>query len=274
MRLTCFSLMAASVCIGLMVAGCEWFGNSEYPQEDNTSTWVTIESGAYYMGDEHVVDAAPVHLVTIPSFSILRTEVTVAQYAQCVSAGSCTAPSTEVEGCNWNQPGYEQHPVNCVTWAQAVTYCTWVGGRLPSESEWEYVARSEGDDRAFPWGMDAPSCDFAIMANESGIAGCGNGRTWPVCSKPNGKTDQGLCDMSGNVFEWIQDTFHTDYIGNDMPVDGSPWESVSEASGVFRVVRGASYDAQDSSVLKTASRANSTESYVSSKFGIRCAGSF
>jgi formylglycine-generating enzyme required for sulfatase activity len=257
--------------MGFMVAGCELFNSGEKDQEDVTSTWVAIERGAFNMGDAHVVAAAPVHLVTVPEFAMLRTEVTVSQYSQCVTAGFCTPPNTSREGCNWNQMGFEEHPINCVTWPQAVQFCAWVGGRLPSEAEWEYAARSEGDNRPFPWGTDSPSCTLAIM-NESGIAGCGNGGTWPVCSKPSGKTDQGLCDMSGNVYEWVQDIFHTDYIGN-VPTNGSAWEEVSESTTIYRVIRGASYNAQDSDSLKAASRADATESDFSSQFGIRCAKS-
>jgi formylglycine-generating enzyme required for sulfatase activity len=177
-------------------------------------------------------DELPVHAVTVPTFEMLRTEITVSQYGECVTAGSCTEPGTGTNA-NWNDPGYEDHPVNYIDWQQAVDFCTWAGGRLPSEAEWEYAARSGGQDITYPWGNDAATCAYAVM-NEGGW-GCGMDRTWTVCSKPAGNTTQGLCDMAGNVWEWVQDWYHSDYTG--APIDGSAWED----SGSIRVIRGGSF---------------------------------
>ena len=175
----------------------------------------------------------PAHAVTVPTFAMSRTEITVRQYGECVTAGACAEPGTGTSA-NWNDPGYEDHPVNYIDWQQAVDFCTWAGGRLPSEAEWEYAARSGGQDITYPWGNDLPTCTYAVM-NEGGL-GCGTGRTWPVCSKPAGNTTQGLCDMAGNLWELVQDWYHLDYRG--APTDGTAWED----NGVLgRVARGGGY---------------------------------
>jgi iron(II)-dependent oxidoreductase len=181
-------------------------------------------------------DEKPEHLVTVPTFEMTRTEITVRQYGECVTAGSCTEPGTGTLA-NWNDPGYEDHPVNYVDWQQAVAFCTWAGGRLPSEAEWEYAARSGGQNITYPWGNDAPTCTYAVMYNRfpMGDLGCNTGRTWAVCSKEAGNTEQGLCDMAGNLYEWVQDWHHEDYSG--APIDGSAWEV---PSGSDRVTRGGS----------------------------------
>jgi formylglycine-generating enzyme required for sulfatase activity len=203
------------------------------------TTWVTICGGSFQMGSTYWPDCQPVHLVTVPTFEMLQTEVTVAQYQECVTDESCTVPYAE-GGCaptdkgNWGAAGREDHPVNCVNWQQAVDFCTWVGGRLPSEAEWEYAARSGGQDIIYPWGNETATCAYAVMA-EYGY-GCGTGNTMAVCSKANGNSDQGLCDLAGNVDDWLQDWYHNDY--SDAPTDGSAWE---DPVGEKRVTRGGSF---------------------------------
>ena len=73
-----------------------------------------------------------------------------------------------------------------------------------------------------------------------GGSGCGLNRTWPVCSKPAGNTAHGLCDLAGNVWEWVQDWYHSDY--NGAPSDGSAWESPID---IWRVLRGGSWTVGD-----------------------------
>ena len=76
-----------------------------------------------------------------------------------------------------------------------------------------------------------------MIVNEKG-RGCGRETTWPVCSKPKGNTSQGLCDMAGNVYEWLQDWYHDSYTG--APSDGSAWVT-PPAGKATRVGRGGSW---------------------------------
>ncbi|MFO8071259.1 MAG: formylglycine-generating enzyme family protein [Polyangia bacterium] len=231
--------------------------------------WVSIPGGTFQMGSDEV-GAQPVHEVDVPSFEITKTEVTVAQYAECVAASACVEPSASTEEllCNWEDQGYEEHPVNCVSWHQAVSFCQWVGGRLPSEAEWEYAASGAGQDITYPWGDEQASCEYAIMKEYAN--GCDTGRTWSVCSKPDGNTDQGLCDMAGNVYEWVQDWFHPDYTG--APTDGSAWEDQIDYSHC-RMVRGGSYHSTYKN-LHVTERGVDEKTSQYGEIGFRCARSF
>lgn len=174
-------------------------------------------------------DEKPVHQVSVKSFEIARTEVTVAQYRKCMEAEVCTRPHWDDKTCFfWNGSNWymdilpesfrgDNQPIVCVDWEQANTYAKWVGGRLPTEAEWEFAARSGGKDRTYPWGNAKATCDYAVMS-ENGD-GCGRNTTWPVCSKDEGNTEQGLCDMAGNVWEYTQDWYQDSY--NKKPLKGT-----------------------------------------------------
>jgi formylglycine-generating enzyme required for sulfatase activity len=126
-------------------------------------------------------------------FCMDRTEVTVAAYRACPRP-TCSAPVTS-RLCNWNVPGRENHPVNCVGAEQADRYCAWRGGRLPTEQEWQFAAQGP-DGRSYPWGEALPSDQLCWSGVNRRNGTCAIG------SFPTGRSPFRLDDMSGNVWEW------------------------------------------------------------------------
>lgn len=203
---------------------------------------------------------SPYHEVTLASFSIETTEVTVDAYGDCLLDGTCATPATAA-GCNWGVVGNELHPINCITWSDALDYCTWVGRRLPTEAEWEFAARGT-DARLYPWGNTPPTCALTVMGSPTG---CGTGGTWAVGSKPLGASFFGALDMAGNVQEWVADWYDAGWYAQ------SPSSNpTGPATGSQRVIRGSMWQASSTVGFRTSMRgATSFSSY--SSIGFRCA---
>ncbi len=224
----------------------------------------TFSIGCNRAGDDSCLPGeSPRHKVELGAFFIDRHEVTVEDYAKCVNAGVCGPPddASKVGECNWGSKSRQSHPVNCVDWNQARTYCEWQGKRLPTEAEWERAA-SDGTVRRFPWTGKTAHCLFAVMNHVSW--GCGKNRTWPVCSKTQGSTRTGLCDMAGNVSEWTQDFFsETFYVNSPTkdPMDGRD-------SG-YRVRRGGAWTDTEA-LLRVSSRQRSRPDSRLHFVGFRC----
>jgi formylglycine-generating enzyme len=159
---------------------------------------------------------------------LTRSEITVAQYRACVEAGACDSSShrskSDRERCNWGHQDRDDHPMNCVNWSGANQFCEWVDGRLPTTKDWEAEATDNGS-REYPWGNDDVTCDRCIR--DEGGNGCGKEHTWPVCSRPQGNSVSGLCDMAGNVEEWTSSPYPSTEIfaSNDetMALKGGAW---------------------------------------------------
>jgi formylglycine-generating enzyme len=289
-RLPAFVVVAAA----LLLYGCAfppwedryWADDDDAACTDGATSlglggaaWVTICGGTYSMGSLESSNEQPVHTVTVPTFEMMMTEVTVSQFAACVDTYGCATPSSPVTGCNWGEASYEDHPMNCVDWEQAVVFCDWAEGRLPSEAEWEYAARGGGQQVTYPWGEEEASCGRAVMMEPGGDAGCDTERTWTVCSmSPEGDTDQGLCDMAGNVWEWVEDSYHSCYACGDCPGetgcdgssvapdDGSDWETPASPT---QVLRGGGFT-DDGEGLRAANRGESDPDEAGPGNGFRC----
>ena len=176
-------------------------------------------------------DEGPQREVTIPRpFAVGKYEVTFAQWDACHDDGACNyKPEDE-----W---GGGDQPVMRVNWHDAQEYVAWLGERtgksyrLLTEAEWEYVARA-GSETAYWWGDD-------VGSGNANCKGCGSQwdgkQTAPVGSFA--ANDFGLHDTAGNVWEWVQDCYHSSYDG--APKDGSAWEDGGDCR---RVLRGGSWD--------------------------------
>lgn len=244
--------------------------------------WVGMPGGIFVMGCDGCVheNERVARAVTVRSFQMSRSEITQTQYRACVNAKACPEPVIPAGpmafDVNWGKVDRGNYPMNMVNWSQAAVFCAWVGGRLPSEAEWEYAARG-GGDAVLPWEdpvnsdcscVDhAPTCQHSVVPDASGT-GCGEGRTWEVCSKPLGNTKQGLCDMIGNVSEWVQDHYFARY-SIAAPTDGSAWLDPTADAGRSRVLRGGDYKQRKDATCRRRYEALPQTSFVD--LGFRCA---
>jgi len=200
--------------------------------------FVRFEGGLFQMGrDDGPASEAPRHEVEVAGFELSRTEVTNAQYLACVEAGACEAPEWGGEVCAGRRPrlGAPELPVVCVRSQDAADYAAWVGGRLPSEAEWEYAASGAGG-RRYPWGEAPVDCDHAVLGSDADND-CGYGGSLEGCSLSAGRSGEGVCDLAGNVSEWVADCWHATYA--EAPGDARPWLA---AVCPDHVVRGDAWD--------------------------------
>jgi sulfatase modifying factor 1 len=232
---------------------------------------IEIPGATFMMGcgadDVECDPDSPAHEVTVSSFSIERTEVSVAAYQACVDAGSCTVTAAASD-CNLGVTGRDEHPVNCVTWQQAVDYCTFAGRRLPTEAEWELAAAGP-DSRTFPWGEGDANCTLAHMfqmSGDTGGYGCLTNVTAAVESYDNGASIDGVLQLAGNVDEWVNDWYADDYYDS-----GETMDPQGPADGTNKVNRGGDmFDASPLN-LRAFERRQTAPDQALPERGFRCA---
>ncbi len=228
---------------------------------------VVIPATTFMMGarDEDELaepDERSRHEVTVDAFAIDLYEVSVAQYAAflntlgqyvsacngftCLSTRFETTRSylTDTETEYIPVVGFGDYPINNVSWHGANAYCQWVGGRLPTEAEWE-LAATGGDGRFYPWGdeleIDADGTVPAVFAGTFD-------NLQPVDSLPEGTSPFGLHHMAGNVWEWVADGYDPIYYDRS-PAENPTGPEVSVTDDY--VMRGGGYDSPAAALRST-----------------------
>lgn len=213
---------------------------------------VMIPAGSFDMGSNNDPTEMPVHRVTIKrAFALGKTEVTQGQW-KAIMENNPSKFSSCGDNC----------PVEQVSWDDAQAFIEKLNAktgkkyRLPSEAEWEYACRA-GGQHEYCGGDNLD--DIAWYGASANPAGNSGKSTNPVATKqPNAF---GLYDMSGNVWEWVEDVYHDSY--NGAPTDGSAWLGDS----MLRVPRGGSWSFRQ----RAAKRGGSESDFRYGTIGLRLA---
>ncbi len=253
-----------------------------------------IPAGQYFQGSD-TKDAAdnekPSHNVSVNAFCMDLYETTAKEYKACSDIGKCRRPSNEVEWpkitpadrklysplCTFGKPELDDHPINCVSFAMAETYCKAQGKRLPTEAEWEYATRGP-DGRIYPWGDEAPTpkhvnaCGSECVAwgQKHGVtlpalypADDGYATTAPVGKFEAGRSRFGPYDVAGNVWEWVSD-WYAPYTPDAQTNPKGP------ESGDKKVIRGGAWNGSFASWLRPSFRYAQDPAALSYGIGFRC----
>ncbi|MBS0155509.1 MAG: SUMF1/EgtB/PvdO family nonheme iron enzyme [Nitrospira sp.] len=210
-----------------------------------------VAAGRFQQGDiqgRGLKDEKPVREVTVKSFLIGKFEVTFDEYDRFALTTGRLLPDDQ----RW---GRGQRPVINVSWQDAKDYAAWLSEktgkryRLPTESEWEYAARSEGKDDLWAGTSDEEQLNnYAVYRRRAK-----NPRTAPVGYDQERRPNAiGLYDMSGNVLEWVEDCMHSTY--NEAPTDGTAWLETGRGDCDYRVNRGGAWSADLSVTLRVSRR--------------------
>jgi serine/threonine protein kinase len=193
----------------------------------------------FYGGDDHgyCVGAGPdsdnaaekpMRRVVLTPFEISLSPVTNREYREFVERTGNPSPPW----IDHPEFGADDHPIVGINWHEAVAYADWVGGRLPTEIEWECAAKAGEKVLQYPWGDDLPG---ATRANIDGLSLT----TTPVHSYINGRNKLGLWDVCGNVWEWCADSWDKNFYRSFRNGTVDP---VNDTDSNLRSIRGGSYE--------------------------------
>ena len=250
---------------------------------------ISIPHGELDMGSQEGEAAErPVHKVTVTGFSIDRFEVTNNDFTYFVDTTNYTTDAEksekawhwdgkwyQVAHADWQHPHgpdsstqeRDAHPVVQVSWNDAKAYCEWRGKRLPTEAEWERAARGN-DGRIYAWGIESPDSvrasygsDVCCFADEHD----GFLYTAPIGSFPKGASPFEGQDMTGNVWEWVEDSFDPEYYSRSPKHNPVNLEAAEE-----KVIRGGGWGNNPEGLRATLRHANPPH-FALSMVGFRCA---
>lgn len=226
-RVAMTAVMTAAVlalCAAMTYAGDSPTGGGVFTDADTGMEFVFVKGGCYQMGDTFgigEIDEKPVHEVCVSDFHIGKFEVTQGEWEKVMGSN----PSYFKKG--------PRYPVEQVSWNDTQEFLRKMSSRsgkqyrLPTEAEWEFGARSGGKTEKFAGFSDIPQVELSAWFGKNA-----GGSTHPVGEKkPNGL---GLCDMMGNVFEWVHD-WKGNYSTSTRDNPQGP------SSGSYRVLRGGSW---------------------------------
>ena len=229
-------------------------GHEEYWRVQDGAVVVRVSAGEFLMGsleDEGEPRERPQHRVHVSEFLIDKTEVTWRQFRKYAESTGKPLPRAPA----WGTP--DDYAASNILWAEANAYCDWVGGRLPTEAEWEKAARGT-DGRKYSWGneWDPDRCN----SWEGGPHRPESVGSYPDCLSP-----YGVLDMPGSVWEWCADWYGESYYSESPSSDPK-----GPASSSFRVLRGAGWLNQ-STWLRPAYRYRGDLTSRNVHTGFRCA---
>ncbi len=240
----------SGVALGMLIA--IWWAYDSYGYLlINRKAKVYVEGGTFQMGSKKGDNnVKPIHQVTLKSFYISKYEVCNADYAAFLNNQNASEEQVEKwidiadDDCQIEKVGGEYqakkgkayYPVIYVTWYGAVAYAKSVGGRLPTEAEWEYAARGGQKSKGYKYSGSNAIDDVAWYRDNSQNTNNDmyDGKGTHIIGTKQAN-ELGIYDMSGNVKEWCEDEWHANYKG--APTDGSAW-----LGSFYRVLRGGSWN--------------------------------
>ncbi len=238
--------------------------SSPAPSPKNPVPMILISSGEFWMGspeDEGDADEHPRNKVYLDAFYVDIYEVTVSHYAKFMKATRRNVPEF------WDQVDLRrdsEKPVVGISWYDARDYCEWSGKRLPTEAEWERTARGT-EGRKYPWGSNPPSPNLANFDQNFRTEKAYADYLKPVGAYKNSRTPEGAYDMTGNVWEWVNDWYEENYYKH-IPTRNP----LGPDRGETKVMRGGSWDYYPW-ILRSADRNGLNPSDRYATLGFRCA---